>query len=38
MLPSGRRGDQRFMSLDRIEWKDGKPDVLGPTTDPQPEP
>ena len=38
VLSSGLRGDRRLMWLDRIEWKDGKPDVLGPTTDPQPAP
>ena len=37
-LSSGLRGSQRFMWLDRIEWKDGKPVVEGPTTDPQPIP
>jgi hypothetical protein len=31
MLPSGLRGDQRLVWLDRIEWRDGKPVLLGPT-------
>jgi beta-xylosidase len=31
MLPSGLRGDSRQVWLDRIEWKDDKPVVLGPT-------
>jgi beta-xylosidase len=38
VLSSGLRGDRRFMWLDKIEWLDGKPDVLGPTTAPQPLP
>ncbi|MDQ3703883.1 MAG: glycoside hydrolase family 43 protein [Chloroflexota bacterium] len=29
---------RRFVWLDRLEWKGGKPDVLGPTTSPQPVP
>ncbi|HEX8219726.1 MAG TPA: glycoside hydrolase family 43 protein [Chloroflexia bacterium] len=29
---------RRFVWLDRIEWQDGKPHVLGPTTSPQPVP
>ncbi len=29
---------RRFVWLDRLEWQDGKPDVLGPTTSPQPVP
>jgi beta-xylosidase len=37
-LPGGRRGNQRFMWLDRLDWEDGKPIVEGPTTDPQPAP
>lgn len=37
-LPGGRRGNQRFMWLDRLDWKDGKPVVEGPTIDPQPVP
>jgi beta-xylosidase len=28
----GRRGDRRFMWIDRLEWEDGKPVVMGPTT------
>jgi beta-xylosidase len=35
---AGLRGSRRFMWIDRLDWKDGKPDVLGPTTAPQPEP
>ncbi|MDQ3927806.1 MAG: glycoside hydrolase family 43 protein [Chloroflexota bacterium] len=34
--PSGT--PRRFVWLDRLEWKDGKPDVQGPTTSPQPVP
>lgn len=35
---NGLRGGRRFMYLDKIDWKDGKPDVLGPTLVPQPVP
>ena len=28
----------RVLWLDRVEWKDGKPDVVGPTCGPQPAP
>ncbi|MFL5735316.1 MAG: glycoside hydrolase family 43 protein [Chloroflexia bacterium] len=35
---AGTRGSRRFMWIDRLDWKDGKPDVIGPTTDPQPAP
>jgi hypothetical protein len=38
VLPSGLRGSRRFMWIDRLDWKDGKPVVHGPTTDPQPMP
>lgn len=38
VVSGSRRGDRRFMWLDPIEWVDGKPDVQGPTTDPQPLP
>jgi beta-xylosidase len=38
VVGTGRRGDRRFMWMDRLDWVDGKPDVLGPTTDPQPDP
>ncbi|NLG72979.1 MAG: family 43 glycosylhydrolase [Chloroflexi bacterium] len=38
VLSSGTRGNNRFMWMDRLEWVDGKPEVLGPTTDPQPRP
>lgn len=33
-----RRGDRRFMWMDRIDWVNGKPLVLGPTTTEQPVP
>jgi beta-xylosidase len=35
---AGTRGNRRFMWLDPIEWKDGKPVVNGPTIGPQPLP
>jgi beta-xylosidase len=35
---AGLKGTRRFMWIDRVEWKDGKPDVIGPTLDPQPKP
>jgi beta-xylosidase len=35
---AGLRGSNRFMWMDRLEWVDGKPDVIGPTTDYQPMP
>ena len=35
---AGLRGSRRFMYIDKVEWKDGKPDLLGPTTSPQPKP
>jgi beta-xylosidase len=38
ILPSGVRGDRRTMWLDRLEWNDGTPSVVGPTSDPQPVP
>jgi len=38
VLNNGTRGNRRFMWLDRIEWQDGRPDVIGPTVDPQPAP
>lgn len=34
----GQRGQRRLMWLDRVEWAEGRPDVLGPTVDPQPAP
>jgi beta-xylosidase len=37
-MVNGLRGDRRFMSIDRVNWKDGKPVVQGPTTSPQPAP
>ncbi len=38
ILPSGIRSDTRQVWMDRLDWKDGKPVVEGPTTVPQPEP
>lgn len=38
MLEGGRRGERRLVYLDRLIWEGGQPDVLGPTTDPQPAP
>jgi beta-xylosidase len=38
ILPSGTRGDSRYMWLDRLDWSSGKPVILGPTTDSQPAP
>jgi beta-xylosidase len=35
---TGTKTDRRFMWVDRLDWKDGKPVVNGPTTDPQPVP
>jgi beta-xylosidase len=35
---AGTRGSRRFMWLDQLEWKDGKPVVDGPTVGPQPLP
>jgi beta-xylosidase len=35
---AGGRGDSRFMWIDRVNWPDGKPQVQGPTTGPQPLP
>ena len=32
------RGSSRFMWIDKLEWKDGKPVVKGPTSGPQPRP
>ncbi|MDB5081073.1 MAG: glycosidase [Chloroflexi bacterium] len=37
-VSNGLKTDRRLMWLDRIEWKDGKPVVIGPTTEPQPIP
>ena len=34
----GTRGDARFLWLDRLDWKEGKPVVEGPTTGPQAAP
>lgn len=35
---SGLRGSNRYMWMDRLDWPGDKPDVEGPTTDPQPAP
>lgn len=35
---TGLKTDRRFMWIDPLLWKDGKPDVEGPTTSPVPEP
>jgi len=35
---SGTKTNRRLMWLDKVDWKDGKPIVQGPTTDPQPSP
>lgn len=35
---NGMRGSNRYMYIDRLDWKNGKPVVEGPTTDPQPAP
>lgn len=35
VIGESRRGDRRFLYLDRLDWVDGKPVVRGPTTDPQ---
>jgi beta-xylosidase len=35
---AGMRGSSRDMWIDRLEWKDGKPVVDGPTVNPEPEP
>jgi beta-xylosidase len=37
-MNGGLRGDRRFVWIDQLDWKDGKPRVRGPTTDPQPAP
>ncbi len=38
VLASGMTGSNRYMNIDRLNWKDGKPVVNGPTTSPQPAP
>ena len=35
---TGTKSNRRLMWLDKVDWKDGKPVVQGPTTDPQPVP
>lgn len=35
---AGTKTSRRFVYLDRLDWKDGKPVVNGPTTAPQPRP
>jgi beta-xylosidase len=34
----GKQGDKRVLWVDRLDWKDGKPTVEGPTCKPQPVP
>ena len=38
VIASGIRGNNRYMWMDRLEWVGGKPDVIGPSTGPQPDP
>ncbi len=38
VLAGGRRGDRRQMWMNRLDWQDGKPVVVGPLTGPQPAP
>jgi GH43 family beta-xylosidase len=38
VLGNGTRGQRRFLWLDRLEWVDGRPELRGPTVDPQPAP
>lgn len=38
VVSNSRKGDRRFVWMDRIDWQDGKPKVLGPTTTEQPIP
>jgi len=38
VIAGSRRGDRRFVWLDRIQWEDGRPVVQGPTVGPQPAP
>jgi len=38
VVAGSRRGDRRFVWVDRIQWEDGKPVVQGPTRRPQPQP
>jgi len=38
VVSGSRRGDRRFMWLDRLDWVDGKPVVKGPTIESQPAP
>lgn len=38
VLSSGMTGSNRYMYIDRLDWKDGKPVVHGPTTDAEPAP
>lgn len=33
-----QRGDNRYMYIDRVNWRNDKPVVQGPTTDPEPTP
>ncbi len=36
--PAGLKTNRRFMWIDQVVWKDGKPVLQGPTTEPQPVP
>jgi beta-xylosidase len=38
VLTGGRKGDRRLMYMNRLEWQDSKPVVVGPLTGPQPMP
>ena len=38
VVSGSRRGDRRFVWLDRIQWEEGRPVVQGPTLGPQPVP
>ncbi len=37
-MVGGLRGDRRFLWIDRVTWEGDKPQVHGPTVDPQPMP
>lgn len=38
VLPSGMTSSNRYVYIDRLDWKDGKPVVEGPTTEAEPAP
>jgi len=38
VLSSGMTSSNRYVYIDRLDWKDGKPVVEGPTTDAEPAP